>query len=189
MMPSMSVKTTMGSKRLLGIVFTSFFLTVGLSAAQPLYAQEIYYLSNYDGDTVTALDAKTHKKLKIRLIGIDTPEMKQGEMGRRAKVFLQQLLKRSPENAHFTLELDVQHHDRYYRVLGYLLDGDRLINLEMVKNGYAYCYTIPPNVKYQKQLLAAQQYAQKNQLGLWAPEHLHDERPADFRHHQRHRSH
>ena len=79
------------------------------------------------------------------------------------------------------LEYDVEKRDKYGRILAYLRTSDgKLINLLMVKNGYAMLYTVPPNVKYVRDLKAAQEEARQAKLGIWSEEGL-KERPKDYR--------
>ncbi|MCE5312138.1 MAG: thermonuclease family protein [Nitrospiraceae bacterium] len=124
----------------------------------------------HDGDTVSIrtsgfakLPAKTER---VRLIGIDAPELKQEPWGRKAKKHLKDILGRSDWIV--SLELDVEHRDKYGRMLGYLWDKKgRNINMLMVESGYALAYTIPPNVKYADQIAEAQERAREGRKGLW----------------------
>jgi micrococcal nuclease len=149
-----------------------------------------------DGDTIvisikktTFNNRKTLKNLKftVRLIGIDTPESKPNrraklqsretdkdiktiiKLGKKAKLFTESLLsagKRKYKNVY--LEFDVQPQDRYGRLLAYVwLPDGRMLNREIVCNGYAYPLTIPPNIKYEKEFLKCFRYARENRLGLW----------------------
>ncbi len=54
----------------------------------------------------------------------------------------------APPGSTVTLELDVQTHDRYGRLLAYVWAGKVLVNLELVREGYACPLTIPPNVRH-----------------------------------------
>ncbi|HMK49074.1 MAG TPA: thermonuclease family protein [Thermodesulfovibrionales bacterium] len=130
-----------------------------------------------DGDTVTVMIDR--KEEKIRLIGIDAPELGQKPWGQKSKLFLQDLLKSSGWKVQ--PEYDVDKRDKYGRLLAYLRAADgQLINLLMVKNGYAAIYTFPPNVKYVRELRDAQRDARDKKLGIWSEEGL-KERPKDYR--------
>ncbi len=113
-----------------------------------------------DGDTFTCRDGR-----RVRLIGVDTPELAQGEPGRRAQAALHRLL---PEGSSVRLETDVSPRDRYGRVLAYAWTGSRMVNEAMVREGWAMLYTVPPNVKYAERLEQAQNQARETQAGLWA---------------------
>jgi micrococcal nuclease len=130
-----------------------------------------------DGDTVTVF--KNKKREKIRLIGIDAPEMGQKPWGEKARKYLESIL--SSSDWKVTMELDVEERDKYGRMLAYLRTTDgSLVNVSMVKNGYALLFTFPPNVKYVTDLRAAQREARERKAGIWGENGL-DEKPGDYR--------
>jgi micrococcal nuclease len=112
-----------------------------------------------DGDTFSCRDGR-----KVRLLGIDTPELGQGEPGRRAHEALRRLL---PRGTAVRLEGDVAPRDRYGRVLAYVWTGSRMVNETLVREGWAVLYTLPPNVKHAGRLERAQQEARASHAGLW----------------------
>ena len=113
-----------------------------------------------DGDTFTCRDGR-----KVRLLGIDTPELGQGKPGRDAHEALKRLL---PRGTTVGLERDVAPRDRYGRVLAYVWTGSRMVNEALLRQGWAMLYTLPPNVKYAARLERAQQDARAARAGLWA---------------------
>jgi len=125
-----------------------------------------------DGDTFYCRDGR-----KVRLIGIDTPELAQGADGRLARDALRRLL---PAGRAVRLELDAAPRDRYGRVLAHVWAGDRLVNEAMVRGGWAMLYTVPPNVRYVRRLETAQQEARAARAGLWKHDGFECS-PADFR--------
>jgi len=46
-------------------------------------------------------------------------------------------------------------------------NGELFVNAELVRQGYAKVYTVPPNVKYAKEFLELQREARENERGLW----------------------
>jgi micrococcal nuclease len=112
-----------------------------------------------DGDTFTCRDGR-----RVRLIGIDTPELAQGESGRLARAALSRL---APPGASVRLESDVAPRDRYGRELAHVWNGSRLVNEALVLEGWAMLYTVPPNVKYAERLERAQKRARQTGAGLW----------------------
>jgi len=131
----------------------------------------------YDGDTVSIVIKG--RKEKIRLIGIDAPEIKQKPWGTRAKRHLEKLLAASERKV--VLEFDVEKRDKYGRFLCYIFSSDgKMLNLQMVRDGYAMLLTIPPNIKYVDELKAAQTEARQRGCGIWSVKGL-QETPADFR--------
>ncbi|EAI0017197.1 thermonuclease [Campylobacter upsaliensis] len=127
-----------------------------------------------DGDTIELL-AKTSKenpynhiaKLKIRLYGIDAPELKQA-YGKEAKEFLSALVLKQEVN------LIIENKDKYDRFVGTLFLKGQDINKEMVKNGYAHAYE-----SFSKKYLAEQADAKMFKLGLWQDERA--VKPSEFR--------
>ena len=112
-----------------------------------------------DGDTFYCTDG-----LKVRLIGIDAPELAQGRAARESAAALRRLL---PHGRRVRLEADVGPRDRYGRALAYVWTGDSLVNEALVRQGWAFLLTVPPNVKYVKRLEQAQSAARATRAGLW----------------------
>ena len=66
---------------------------------------------------------------------------------------------------HVLLEKDVSETDKYGRLLCYVWlvhpDGQRMLNEELVKGGYAQVSTYPPDVKYQDLFLSSRAAGEK----------------------------
>lgn len=112
-----------------------------------------------DGDTIELRGGE-----RVRMIGINTPEIGQ-PYSSEAKNKLKELI----EGKEVVLEKDITDRDQYGRLLRYIWLKDILINLEMVRLGYANSYTYPPDVKYQDQIVATETEARENKIGLWTP--------------------
>lgn len=113
-----------------------------------------------DGDTLEIDGGE-----RVRLIGIDSPERGQLYYSEARNTLTGLVLNKSVR-----LEKDITDRDRYGRLLRYVYVGDLFVNLEMVRLGYANSYTYPPDVKYQSQILSAEQEARNAKVGLWAPQ-------------------
>jgi len=131
-----------------------------------------------DGDTIQLESGE-----RVRLIGIDTPEMHESdklyrdsqrtgqdvgiiqELGRRAYEFTRKLV----EGKRVSLEFDVEKYDKYRRLLAYvfLKNEGIFVNAEIIRQGYASLMTIPPNVKYADLFVKLYQEARQNRRGLW----------------------
>lgn len=85
----------------------------------------------HDGDTITVLVEKT--QTKIRLAGIDAPELKQ-DFGNVAKRTLSELV--------FGRNVRVvdKGKDRYGRTIGDVYEGEKRVNLILVEKGMAWVY-------------------------------------------------
>ena len=124
-----------------------------------------------DGDTIHVdISGVDHR---LRYIGMDTPEsVKPGspvEPYAKAAAARNALLVADRD---VILEKDVSETDRYGRLLRYvwLDDGGAwtMVNLELVRTGYAQVMTYPPDVKYASRFVAAERAARDAGLGLWA---------------------
>lgn len=124
-----------------------------------------------DGDTIELLTKENPynhiAKLKIRLYGIDAPELKQA-YGKEAKEFLSALILKQE------VSLIIENKDKYDRFVGTLFLKGQDINKEMVKNGYAHAYE-----SFSKKYLAEQANAKMFKLGLWQDERVMS--PSEFR--------
>lgn len=132
-----------------------------------------------DGDTIT-LQSSAGKE-RVRLIGIDAPEKAQLPWGPKAKKFAESLALGKAGR----IETDVQPRDKYGRLLGYLYVGNRFVNLEMVRNGYAMLYTYPPNVAHTDEFVKAQKEAREKGLNIWDAKNGLSQTPYEFRHNGR----
>lgn len=111
-----------------------------------------------DGDTVQLDTGET-----VRLIGINTPERNQ-PFYEEARAFTSQLLLDQPVR----VETDVEPQDRYGRTLAYLfLQDGTFANLEIVRQGYAQAWNIPPNSRYAAEFAAAEAEARGANVGIW----------------------
>ena len=111
-----------------------------------------------DGDTIELADGR-----KVRYLGVNTPEQGQ-PFYEEAKRFNADLV----ANKMVRLEFDVDTIDQYGRTLAHVFVGDTHVNLELIRQGYANVYTVPPNVKYSAEFLAAEREAREEGRGLWA---------------------
>ena len=121
--------------------------------ACPLFAFPAKVIKISDGDTITILQGK--QQIKVRLFGIDAPELEQ-PYGKKSKQFLANLI------AGEVVEVEPKGKDRYKRTLGIIYYKGQDINAQMVLNGYAWAY-----VKYSRIYVDQEKAARENKLGLW----------------------
>ncbi len=117
----------------------------------------------FDGDTVKLADGRI-----IRLIGINTPETGKDArpseyMADEAKARLQTLVLDGP----ISLTLGLEKKDRYGRWLGHLWRQNELISERLIREGYGYQISIPPNLVYRDCFGEAERRAQAQGVGLW----------------------
>lgn len=119
-----------------------------------------------DGDTFEV------DGVRIRLIGIDTPESKRPDSP--VECFALEAAARTaallPVGTGVRLVLDVEPTDRYGRTLAYVYrQSDGLfVNAALVRDGYASVLTVPPNVAHADEYAALQREAREAGRGLWS---------------------
>ena len=120
------------------------------SPASTALAANAVVRSVTDGDTINVSLGDQHEA--VRLIGIDTPEVKDPDKpvecyGEAASTYTKQLL---PKGTAVRLERDAEARDKYGRLLAYVYRaGDGLfVNLELARQGYANVLSIPPNIAH-----------------------------------------
>ena len=129
-----------------------------------------------DGDTIdVTIDGREER---IRLTGIDTPEIAHAAFGDRpandaecfaaeAHAFVVALL---PVGTPLRLERDVVGRDDYGRLLAYVYrarDGI-FVNYEIVRHGYARPLSIAPNTAFHDLIVQAARDAEHDDAGLWS---------------------
>ena len=120
----------------------------------------------YDGDTIRVIEKG--REIKIRLVGIDSPETYKGKdkpgqpFSRKSKDYLSKLVSGK------TVEIMSYGTDDYGRILGVIyLDGIS-INFEMVRSGLAEVYrAMPPKGFDITAYKDAEEEARKTKKGMW----------------------
>ncbi len=110
-----------------------------------------------DGDTIELNDGRS-----LRYIGINAPEM----TDKRPEVLcLAQLARaenqRLVEGKTVELEKDINDKDKYDRLLRYVWINGEMVNITLVKNGFASTATYPPDIKYKDEILQAEKSSTK----------------------------
>jgi micrococcal nuclease len=142
-------------------------LTASVLSAAEAYDARVVHVA--DGDTVTVL-RNGHDQVRIRLSGIDAPELHQ-DFGRQAKALMSQLVYGR------AVRVSVRDHDRYGRTVARLdLDGQD-VGLSMLRAGLAWHYT---HYDSDPAYASAEAAARSQRAGLWADPH--PIAPWDFRH-------
>ncbi|MBV9159434.1 MAG: thermonuclease family protein [Candidatus Kaiserbacteria bacterium] len=129
-----------------------------------------------DGDTIDV--SKDGKTVRIRLIGLDTPEVVDPRkpvqcFGKEASAEMKKLI--SSQSVRLEYDASQGRLDKYGRTLAYVyapLNSNPeglLVNKYMIAEGYGHEYTYAIPYKYQKDFKAAETAAREAQKGLWAP--------------------
>lgn len=131
-------------------------------------SDQLPVVSIEDGDTITVL--QNGQEEKVRLLGVDTPEVRDPRKavqcyGKAASQFTTSLigtntvrLEADPENAD---------RDRYQRLLRYVyLPDGTLVNAEIIKQGYGFAYLNYPITK-SDEFKRYEDSARQENRGLW----------------------
>ena len=172
------------SKKKPVLVLLLLFLLAGLAfqldkAEAGIKTLQAVVTSVSDGDTVHVRIG--NKDEKVRLIGVNTPEISHPELGIKEQPFgkeAAEYTKRRLLGKKIWLELDVGQRDKYGRLLAYVWLSQpssgsekevraKMYNAELLLNGYAQVMTVPPNVKYSNLFVKFQQEARSKKKGLW----------------------
>ncbi len=132
------------------------------------------------GQTLEIADTAEQSALlssRVRLIGIDAPELQQQPWGQAAKERLEAMI----GGGSVLLEFDVQDQDSFGRRLAYVWKDGVLLNEKLVTDGYVLMLPRSPNNKYDQRLERAQEWARLMGQGIWNPEKPMRLTPAEFR--------
>ena len=122
-----------------------------------------------DGDTIKLETGQT-----VRYIGIDAPELHHPK--KRLQCFGKEASNKNKELVEgklVRLEKDVSETDRYWRLLRYVYlpttasPSGEFINDILVREGYAFALTFPPDIKYSDHFRNLENQARENNRGLW----------------------
>lgn len=149
-------------------IISIFFIGINIT-----YAKETVKFSKcVDGDTLKIL--MNNKEHTIRMLAVDTPESvhptKPVEYyGKDASDFTCNLVKNAKK-----LEIEYDDNsdktDKYDRLLVWVFVDGKLLQKELISNGYGKLAYLYDDYKYTKDLEAAQELASAKNLGIWNEE-------------------
>ena len=129
-----------------------------------------------DGDTITVNMNGTQES--VRMIGVDTPETHKPNApvqcyGPAASAYTKNLI--GTQKVRLEADPTNQNRDRYGRLLRYIyLPDGRLVQEELIKNGYGFAYTLFPFTK-KDDFVKLQDLARSENKGLWSNCNPHQE--------------
>ncbi|MDA0238003.1 MAG: thermonuclease family protein [Proteobacteria bacterium] len=142
------------------IVFIGFCFEIPLSQSE-VFRGEVVRIA--DGDTITVL-INGDRKIKVRFIGIDSPELDQ-PFGVKARDRLTQLIQGQ------SIICDCVKRDRYKRWVCRVFFDDLDVNWALIRDGLAWWYrdyqqeqAPEDRVRYKE----AEALAKQQRIGLWA---------------------
>lgn len=146
------------------IMFAIFIFSLSIIAVA--VSRKVIRVS--DGDTI--LIQSGSQKIRVRMYGIDAPELKQ-KYGEESKKYLE---KRIMDK---NVDIKVINQDQYGRKVGKVFYKNKDINLEMLETGNAWFYEY--HAKHEKDYRKAFKNAKEQKLGLWKDKN--PQNPRNFR--------
>ena len=149
-------------KKVLFIICLLFWGISYVSAAE--ISENVKLKTCIDGDTAIFLidDVET----KVRFLAINAPEVDGEAYGKEASKVACDLLKNSES---ILIEYDLNaDKDKYDRSLAWVWADDKLLQEELVKNGYAEVAYIYADYKYTNSLCLVQQNAITKKMNIWS---------------------
>ena len=162
---------------LISTFILAVFFSVALASDQPATHSDLIATVTkvVDGDTIHVRIKSTGIKEKVRIIGLDTPELHHPRkpvqyFAKEAKVQAEKLLK----DKTITLRLDQVnvakgHRDRYGRLLAHVILPDGTYFAErMIRDGFAHAYVkYPFDQQLMERYRRAEREAREAKRGLW----------------------
>ncbi|MFA5696420.1 MAG: thermonuclease family protein [Bacilli bacterium] len=146
------------------ILFIILFTSLLLNNNQ----REDIIIFNYciDGDTFNALI--DNNPTTIRLLAVDTPEYtkKKEPFGKESSEYTCVLLQNAKQ---IKIEYDDNSNltDKYKRTLGWIIIDENLLQLSLIKKGYAEVKYLYGDYKYTTILKEAEKKAKNGKIGIW----------------------
>lgn len=162
-------------------LFTFSFLLflAGCRANTTVRGVEVKVAQVVSGQALEVIDPQNQSGLisRVRLIGVEAPDLQQRPWGEAAKERLEEIIDEKP----VLLESDLEVKDQYERQLAYVWQDGVLLNEKILAEGYGLFLSRSLNHKYDRRLERAQEYARVMGLGIWNPEKPMRLTPREFR--------
>ena len=150
------------------LIISIFFIGINFT-----YAKETVKFSDcVDGDTIKVLIDE--KEYTIRMLAIDTPESVHPTKGveyygKEASDYTCNLVKNA-KKIEIEYDDDSDKTDKYDRLLVWVFVDGKLLQKELVSNGYAKIAYLYGDYKYTSELEEAQELASTKNIGIWNEE-------------------
>ena len=168
-------------KKLLILFFSSYLCLLGCQPSSSNPGVEVQVQRVVSGQTIEIMLPSSRFVEQVRLVGIQAPDLRQKPWGRKAQEKLAELLK-NKDTGNFTqvfLE-EAAANDSYGRRLGYVWHNKKLVNEQLVAEGYVLA-DLEFSHKYSQRLGNAQTYARLMGYGVWDTKNPLRLTPQEFR--------
>ncbi|MES9969647.1 MAG: thermonuclease family protein [Candidatus Thiodiazotropha sp.] len=135
------------------------------ASCSPCRAGPLEVASIYDGDTLRLKDGR-----RVRLIGVNTPELGQGVANEPYALQAKQLLEGLVKGSDGLVRIcpGSEERDRYGRLLAHIYDRHgESINRHLLMQGAGYLIAVPPNLRNHGCYKDAEWEARKGNKGIW----------------------
>jgi micrococcal nuclease len=169
---------------------TGLWLLTGCQSLPPTNYPPIEISRVISGQSIEWVDKSQQPPViqQGRLAGVDAPDRGQDPWGTQAKQRLEELIGKSGQ-APVSVEFEGAEPDKFGRRLVYLWQDGRLLNEQLVKEGYVLASIRSPSStsvsKYRERLIRGSQYARLTGQGIWNPDLPMRMSPAEFRKEER----
>lgn len=143
--------------------------------------EKVKFSKCVDGDT--AKFERNNKVFTLRFLAVNTPETKSPKKGvefygKEASKYTCDRLEKAK-----TIEIEYDKNsdksDRYGRKLGWVFLDDKLLQKDLVENGYAKVEYVYGKYKYLDELKELEKKAKKEKIGLWQKETTSDKKTSN----------
>lgn len=158
-------------KRKLILILSIFFMYLNM-----VDAEVVKFSDCVDGDTIKVLVNK--KEYTVRMLAVDTPESVHPTKGveyygKEASEYTCNKVKNAKK-----LELEYDDNsdkeDKYGRLLAWVFVDGKLLQEELIKNGYAKVAYLYDDYKYTEKLESVQEKASAKNIGVWDSQALEE---------------
>ncbi len=163
-----------------GVILANIYAQFNSTKLTPPPKTDSWLVKRAVSGQVLEIQSSRNPKAKIErvvLAGVNSPLSDQQPWGSMARQYLDDLLK----DQQVKLVFDGESMDISERPLVYVWLGDRLINREVIVEGYGLAQRLTTNSGYQAQLDAAQTKARLLEIGIWNLDKPMRQTPRGFR--------
>lgn len=119
-----------------------------------------------DGDTVSVII--NNEEIKVRFLAVDAPEVDKKEpYSIEAKDFTCDMLTKS-KKIYLEYDKNSDKEDKYERILGWVWADDKLLQKELIQNGYAKVAYLYNDYKYTSELKEFESIAKEKKINIWS---------------------
>ncbi|WP_216595626.1 thermonuclease family protein [Myxosarcina sp. GI1] len=160
------------------IIFSTLLLSCSLKPTNSnlISAKVERIVSGQTLEVVAIAPENSSQTTKVRIIGIDAPDLRQSPWGAAAKQRLTELI----ADETVQLELEERNTDSFDRLLAHVWHNNISVGEQLVKEGYVLANTSYSH-KYSQRFLNAREYARLLGYGIWNPQQPLRQTPSQFR--------